>query len=182
MFETGKIQVIETILNHKEQRVQLQNQLLSKYLNEALLVFTLNIPGPVKNNKKIEQLFHWGQLSIQEMFEKKQIQPVYTKEIKLPSGLDWFVAVPVDPYSLKKSLIEIEEKHPLGRLFDLDVLFAKDGSQRISRQVLGYKQRTCFICEKPAKACARNQTHSLKELQKKIAHMIDVYEQRNLSS
>lgn len=71
MFDTGEIQEIEDILIHKEQRANLQSNLLSKYSNSSLMVFTLNIPGPIKNNPMIEQVFRQGQQSIQQMFLKK---------------------------------------------------------------------------------------------------------------
>ena len=74
MFDTGEIQEIEDILIHKEQRANLQSNLLSKYSNSSLMVFTLNIPGPIKNNPMIEQVFRQGQQSIQQMFLKKKVE------------------------------------------------------------------------------------------------------------
>jgi len=174
MFDTGKIQELEAILTHKEQRANLQTKLLFKDPNKALLVFTLNIPGPIKNNPQIARIFHAGKFALQKMFTQKNVRPIYTKEINLPSGLDWFVEVATDPFTLKQFLIELEQEHPLGRLFDLDVLFVKDGQvQIVSRKALGYPERSCFICQQSAKICARNQTHQLKEIQKKIEQLVD---------
>ena len=173
MFDTGEIQEIEDILIHKEQRANLQSNLLSKYSNSSLMVFTLNIPGPIKNNPMIEQVFRQGQQSIQQMFLKKKVEMTYTKEINLPSGLDWYVIVTEAPLNLKKWLVTLEEQDALGRLFDLDVLFQK-GEQItiVSRQALNHGERPCFICGKSAKVCARNRTHTVKEMQKKIEQIV----------
>ncbi|MGX7714969.1 citrate lyase holo-[acyl-carrier protein] synthase [Enterococcus faecium] len=37
----------------------------------------------------------------------------------------------------------------------------------VSRQALNHGERPCFICGKSAKVCARNRTHTVKEMQKK---------------
>ncbi|WP_429976030.1 citrate lyase holo-[acyl-carrier protein] synthase [Enterococcus sp. DIV0086] len=176
MFDTGKIQKLEDVLTHKEQRVSLQTKLLFEHQNNTLLVFTLNIPGPIKNNSEILRIFYMGKVALKKMFIRKKIHPIYTQEINLPSGLDWFVEVSTDPFIFKQFLVELEQEHPLGRIFDLDVLFFKNGRvQIVSRQDLGYPERPCFICQQAAKVCARNKTHEIKEIQKKIEQIFDIH-------
>jgi len=59
--------------------------------------------------------------------------------------------------TLKRALIDLEDQTKLGRFIDLDVF---DGYTFLSRG----KLRSCFICDKPAYVCSRNQTHTLQEL------------------
>lgn len=74
---------------------------------------------------------------------------------------------------LKEWAMEIEENHPLGRLFDFDVL--DDNLCPIHREGIGLSQRTCLICKEPAHTCARNQTHTYEDLHKKIDEMVTSY-------
>ncbi|MEY8292793.1 citrate lyase holo-[acyl-carrier protein] synthase [Carnobacteriaceae bacterium 52-44] len=55
-------------------------------------------------------------------------------------------------------MVNIEENHPLGRLFDLDVLMLDQNNevQGKSRTKLGLPVRRCFLCERPAKDCGRS--------------------------
>ena len=61
-------------------------------------------------------------------------------------------------------MIELEDHHPLGRLWDLDVLAPEQG--QLSRQDLGFPARQCLVCDEPAHACARSRRHPLA----RIAH------------
>lgn len=70
--------------------------------------------------------------------------------------------------------MEQEERHLLGRLFDFDVL-RPDGT-KVSRQELGFPERTCLICSSPAFICGRSRTHSAQELiDREIQMMEDFY-------
>jgi len=58
--------------------------------------------------------------------------------------------------------IETEESISGGRLLDIDVM-NKDGAV-VSRELLGFPPRKCFICDKPAIICASRRLHSQQEL------------------
>jgi holo-ACP synthase CitX len=64
-----------------------------------------------------------------------------------------------EPEKLKLLLVGIEETHPLGRLFDLDLNFGREDSS-FGRSDAGIEPRSCFICGKPAALCARSAAHS----------------------
>ena len=55
-------------------------------------------------------------------------------------------------------MISIEENHPLGRLFNIDV-FSPDGNL-ISRGLLGLGSRSCLVCGEPAASCIEKRVHS----------------------
>lgn len=177
MFETGEQQEIADILHHKEQRALCQQRLLERYTNASLVSFTLNIPGPVKNNATMERVFNEGQRSIKNSLKKNKITCLYKKEFNFPSGQDAFYVLLTEPFKLKRLLIEIEENHLLGRLLDIDVIYStSSGNKIISRQDLGGPVRTCIICEKNAKLCSRSRAHSIEELQSKIETIVENFE------
>ncbi|HLR88779.1 MAG TPA: citrate lyase holo-[acyl-carrier protein] synthase [Atopostipes sp.] len=74
-------------------------------------------------------------------------------------------------------MVNIEENHPLGRLFDLDVLMLDQNNevQGKSRTKLGLPVRRCFLCERPAKDCGRSRRHTVLELQEEISNRIQNY-------
>ena len=59
-----------------------------------------------------------------------------------------------------KTLIQLEETHPLGRFVDIDVYTNKG---QISRAYLDMKKK-CMICEKNAFVCMQENRHSLEEI------------------
>jgi holo-ACP synthase len=101
------------------------------------------------------------------------MMPVYRETINPITGSEAYVAVYADAGALKELVINIENQHPLGRLFDFDVI-GRDGFN-ISREVLGYAKRKCLICDEYAHACARSKRHTIEELTEKIQGIADNY-------
>lgn len=56
MFKKGEAQSIEDILNDRDERVYVQNQLSRKYVDNSIVVIKLNIPGPIKNNSNLHKV------------------------------------------------------------------------------------------------------------------------------
>ena len=92
-------------------------------------------------------------------------------EAKNETGWEGFFALNLPPEEIKTYLLEQEEHHPLGRLFDFDVL-RTDGS-KLSRQELGFPERTCLLCGNPAFLCGRSRTHSAQELLAKEIELME---------
>ncbi|GKT33827.1 Apo-citrate lyase phosphoribosyl-dephospho-CoA transferase like protein, partial [Aduncisulcus paluster] len=87
----------------------------------------------------------------------------------------WIIDTP--PLKLKEWMMEIEQGHKLGRLFDLDVQDAE--GKTLHREHLGYELRKCLLCDNPAHACGRSRAHSLCELQEAIQEMVCEYVEGN---
>jgi holo-ACP synthase/triphosphoribosyl-dephospho-CoA synthase len=69
-----------------------------------------------------------------------------------------------------KDLCErFEQKHPLGRLIDVDVVDNK------GIPISSGKTKKCFICDEPAMFCARKQNHSIEELNSYISGKIGTF-------
>jgi holo-ACP synthase len=48
--------------------------------------------------------------------------------------------------------VALEQSHPLGRLWDLDVICPQDG--HVGRLSLGLHMRRCLVCDEPAHVCS----------------------------
>lgn len=65
----------------------------------------------------------------------------------------------------------LEQSHPLGRLWDLDVICPQSG--HVGRQSVGLHQRRCLLCDAPAHACSRSRHHPTEHLVSRVEKMID---------
>lgn len=158
------------ILDARERRSQIQQELLAKG-GEALVSFTLNIPGPVKTFPLARWSFLVGESLIEDILEREEIGLAEKKESWDHTGYQAFYRVQGSPFVVKKALSLQEETHPLGRLFDFDVLDQR--GEKISRQELGIPERCCLLCSRPAFLCGRSRRHSADELLEKVITIME---------
>ncbi|MBP2057684.1 holo-ACP synthase [Lactobacillus colini] len=170
IFNEGQKQDISAILAAKDYRVQLQKAIFAKYPGATIVNVNLNIPGPIKNNHYLEQIFSRGKRHLEELFLENDFDFRLVKEINQPSGQEIFYVVGGEPRLIKEACIVFEDQTELGRLFDADVI-VEDQVKAVSRKDLGQKQRTCFICSRPAKECARSRRHSVTQMQEYISRL-----------
>lgn len=173
-FETGDRPTLDEVLNTRENRAGFQHLLLHKFPDHPVISFKLNIPGPVKNNEAIRQIFRIGQEDILAQLNAHRLDICYQKTLDLPTGPELFLVVEAQPWALKKAMTILEEETPLGRLYDIDVLHEEEGEQKsVSRTQLGLPSRRCLVCEKDAKVCGRSRAHTMDEMHDVIRKMMN---------
>lgn len=158
-LRVGQEVTLEQVLHQRDQRVHLTRQLKEKYPHHSILSFKLNIPGPIKNNETIKAVFNEG-LKALPTNSINQVTADY-----LIGGPEAIFVYTISAKDLKLKMVEIEENHPLGRLFDCDV-------ESIKRQDLNIPARQCLICDQKAQVCGRSRTHSVDQLINKIEELI----------
>ena len=157
---------LRDILQAREIRVRRQQALLTEY-RTPLLCFTMNIAGPVKTTPLIERGFHAGLEALDSRLPQENI---LLREIRvLPTGCEAYCAISIPAVELKSVCADIEETHPLGRLFDMDVI-GTDGT-KLERET----QRGCIVCGAPGRFCAASRAHSVEQLQRVTAQMLTRY-------
>ena len=138
-------------LNAKEARIDTIERMLSTY--PLVISISANIPGIHKKTKEAYVLV--------SLFSKQletRLNPPYLNDHSDDAGCWVLIGVSGrDGLSLKKELMEIEDTHPLGRLIDLDLFSGSKVS--ISRLQLGFLERLCLLCSKPASVCRRTAAH-----------------------
>lgn len=157
------------MLNAREERVRRQQELLKEH-GCPMICFSMNIAGPEKNSPLIRRGFEAGKEMLLRALKAEGITPVYKEEVHSITGNELYLMAECDPFVLKKITSSIEDGYPVGRLFDMDVL--QCGGKKIDRESIGFSPRKCLICGKPGKDCARNRSHSVEELQKKIVQIL----------
>ena len=148
---------LDALLKSRDDRHALQQQLRQQHPESTLVCLTVVMPGSVKRN----------------------LYSVVTAQAALTALLDRLgehvqaTRADLPALEAKRVTCDIEDSHPLGRLFDIDVMGA-DGTP-ISRQTVGGEPRRCLLCDHEARWCMRNHSHSQEELMAHIRQLIDDY-------
>ncbi|MGL5406778.1 MAG: citrate lyase holo-[acyl-carrier protein] synthase [Propionibacteriaceae bacterium] len=164
---------LEQVLARREARRDRQRALLERGM--PLVSLTMVTPGAIKNSTWIRQVFKVAVMEIVVRIRELEEWPIWVyEELDEITGPELLLAVDGDPVSVKKAMIDIEDNHPWGRLFDIDVVDedAAGDIRVLTRSILQEPARRCLICQEPAAACARSQTHTLAELSDAIVGIL----------
>lgn len=159
---------VADVLRARDARCLRQQQMLREH-GLPLLSFTMNIAGPVKTDGLIRYAFQEGVSCIERTLQARRVPAVQTIQTLEFTGNEQLWAVDADAAALKQWMMEIEENHPLGRLFDIDVLNAS--GEKLARNV----HRSCLICGGDVHVCARSRAHSVQELYQRAREIIREY-------
>lgn len=167
--------LIEEFLIDREKRVYHQEQLMKNNKDKTLVTIRVNYPGIEKSNYITDDIVDIIYKDI-ILYHERYI--VYNDKYKNKEGLVCHILFDADFVSIKKLMIDIEEKHPVGRCVDIDVYTYKDGKTiGISRSHLYKAPRKCFICDLDAKICSRAQSHSIDEIKSYFNEIYKNYEE-----
>jgi len=163
---------LDEMLQAREDRVQQQQMFLARH-QKPLVSLTMVIPGAGKNSSGVQFLFKEAVEALGQVCDGYGWEIVFSElQGDAVTGSQGFFGLNVeDAAQIKKVLLMLEEQHPLGRLWDFDVL--ESNGRAISRTHLGFPPRQCFICSEAAHACARSKAHTIEVLLRKIESMIN---------
>jgi len=163
---------LEQVLARREERVALVKDMCVRGGSPAVSV-KLNIPGPVKTYPLAVRALGEALGAVLRQAVRMKWPVLSTNDLAGDTGCESVLCVCAAAGALKQSMMEIEDRHPLGRLFDLDV-FGADASP-LSGRDYGRPERTCIVCGGPVWACARSRKHPASELAERTAELIDRY-------
>ena len=151
---------LEAMLEARERRAARQRAMQEAY-DCALVSFTLNIVGPVKRFPLADRCFETGKTEIVRQWGRVGLEAAGGITVDEPTGMEALWAVKSSLPVLKLSMAAIEDGHPLGRLFDIDVI--GPGGVPFSRSQADLPERGCIVCGKPGAGCARSRAHPAEE-------------------
>ena len=161
---------LQDMLQARDWRREQQQRMLKQH-GSSLISFTINMPGDVKDCYASRVAFDRGLKAVQTLLRKKDWQCLDTlTEQKATGPLALMALAQPDATAVKQAMIELENEHPLGRLFDLDVL-DRDG-RILSRKEFGAPVRKCLLCDLDAVICARSQQHDIQQLRAHIHELV----------
>lgn len=164
--------IFYAILKSREDRSLMQEEIIHKY-NLPIISFTLNIPGPKKDSLEYRNIHNIGMDIISKTLKGRKYNIEYMESTHKTTGSEGYFSLDIDSLELKRITVKIENEHPLGRLFDIDVF--DSNHRQISRSDLDLSPRKCILCEEIAKVCNRSKAHTLEELIEEINKIYNLY-------
>lgn len=172
----GPAVTVESMLAARERRVERRRDAFARRPEGPLVTVSIVMPGPVKDCALSRVAAAAARGALDRLFAARGWPATVLAETNGPTGPEALVAVAAEPRALKQAVVMLEETHPLGRLWDLDV--AAPGDRTISRRDLGLAPRRCLVCDAPAHACARSRAHPLDVLLTAVEERIDAWQAR----
>ena len=165
LFSSGSEPSLAEVLDRREARVETIRRMLAQA--PTVLCMKLNIPGPIKDNAMLRELFDHAAAAVEAEAE------AWTVRCRLcyrgRTGSELFLGLDAPAEAVKRRMVALEST-ALGRLYDIDV---ENASGAVSRTALGFSERRCFLCDEPAKLCARSRRHSVAEMQAWIIALLE---------
>ncbi|GHV37413.1 hypothetical protein AGMMS49546_05100 [Spirochaetia bacterium] len=139
----------------------------------SLACLCLNIPGEYKD-------FPWARRSFREerriftlALKGEGIEILHDESAETKAGYTGYLLADAPPETVKAMARRIEDTHPLGRLFDIDVLTpAGTELRKLSRSDEGGPPRPCLVCGGNGFACARSRAHPPEELSAAVLNIM----------
>ncbi|GAB96038.1 holo-ACP synthase CitX [Kineosphaera limosa] len=153
------------ILARREERRGDQLRLLARA--SAVVSVTIVSPGPDKDDRTARHACTRAVAAVQRRLRESRWPVLGAQNVRAATGPEYLVAVEAPAVALKEALVDLEETHALGRLWDLDVVTGPDVDGLpviIGRSALHRRPRRCLVCEQEAAGCARSARHPLAQV------------------
>lgn len=171
-FSTATAVTLEQMLESREQRVQTQQTLIERF-GKPLICFTLNTPGAYKLYPLARRAFAEGGRAIERELQSSRLTVLHYQSSLAATGCEGYYVVDAGAPTLKAQMMRIERYHPLGRLFDIDVLDTEQNT--VKGADFGRGERNCLICGQPVWQCSRSRAHPAEQLALRAAEIMDEY-------
>ena len=179
---------LDELLASRDARHAMQQKLMAEHSGKTLVCLTVVMPGSEKRN---QQSLTVARAAVKAMRKAYNISDdllpeteLLTNELKaeageclverdLNTGYEAYLITPLPLLEAKRVAVDIEDTHPLGRLFDIDVIDAQ--GIPVSRDRVGGQPRRCLVCDHEARYCMRMRWHTQEEIWARIKQMTDDY-------
>lgn len=141
---------LEQLLKSRDQRWDTERRLLQEFPGQTLVVLTVVMPGRVKRNAHTRVIARAAEAAVQAFLGPKVVLR-YTNDA--PTGYEAYWIVRAEARSVKRQMCGIEDFHPLGRLFDLDVI-QSDATLSRAPTLVSRRAAACSAIRRLAGACA----------------------------
>ena len=179
---------LNEFLVRRDSRHAMQQKLLAEHSGKTLVCLTVVMPGSVKRNQQslivahaaVEQMIGSYELGVRNDDLGVRNDELGVRfggcliERDLETGYEAYLITDLPLLEAKRIAVQIEDTHPLGRLFDIDII-DKDGVP-VSRDRVGSHPRRCLVCNREARYCMRMRWHTQEEIWESINAMVDEYQ------
>lgn len=161
---------LDELLAAKDRRTLRQADMLEHY-QQPVISLTLVSPGEIKDSLRCRNTMGVVLQMCDQLLWENRRQVLDRQVLWLPTGPEvlWCVAHPAA--EIKAHCADLEQTHPLGRLWDLDVICLQQG--HVGRQLLEANLKRCLICDAPTHACSRSRTSPVEQVVSRVEKTID---------
>ena len=179
---------LDELLASRDARHAMQQKLMAEHSGKTLVCLTVVMPGSVKRNQQSLTVARAAVKAMRKAYNISDDQlpetELLTTELKtetgeclverdLNTGYEAYLITSLPLLEAKRVAVDIEDTHPLGRLFDIDVIDAQ--GIPVSRDRVGGQPRRCLVCDHEARYCMRMRWHTQEEIWARIKQMTDDY-------
>ena len=161
---------LRELLASRDARHAMQQRLLADNSGKTLVCMTVVMPGSVKRNPQSLVVARAAVAAMRAAFRPSEGCLV---ERDLATGYEAYLLTPMPLLDAKRTAVGIEDTHPLGRLFDIDVI--DPCGVPVSRGRVGGAPRRCLVCDREARYCMRMRWHTQEEIWARIDGMVSRY-------
>lgn len=161
---------LEALLAAKDSRAARQADWLTHY-QQPVISLTLVTPGAVKDSIRYRNTMGVALQACDQLLWQNHWRVLDRQVLWLPTGAEALWCVEHPAVEIKAQCVEMEQTHPLGRLWDFDVFCPKEGL--VGRHSLDLNTRRCLVCDEPAHGCARSRRHSVEDVVARVERLID---------
>ena len=133
---------LHELLASRDARHATQQKLLAEHSGKTLVCLTVVMPGSVKRNHQSLCAAHAAVEAIREAFHLNDMSDAEREAVlterDLNTGYEAYLVTPLPLLEAKRIAVTIEDTHPLGRLFDIDVIKLRRHTCRKKR----YRRKT----------------------------------------
>ena len=152
---------LSELLSSRDVRVQKRHEILTSG-QKPTITLTLVIPGAIKDCPLTRAVADVARAEVIATIGRKSWPFEILWSDDLPTGSEALFQVDCGAVMLKHAMVQLEDSHPLGRLWDLDIHDVK--GLALSRKDIGDPPRRCLLCDDTARACGRSRKHTLDDL------------------
>lgn len=167
---SNAVVTLPQLLASRDARQKRQQEWLARHAI-TLISFTVVAPGPVKDSVLTRRIFNHGLRAIRHLAELSGWEIKHQNCLAQATGPEALLAINALPGAVKQATIELEQNHPLGRLWDIDILTPQ--GEILSRSDFALPARLCLLCEKTSAVCAREQAHPFTELTERMEALLN---------
>lgn len=164
---------LHELLASRDARHAMQHALLAEHPGKTLVCLTVVMPGSVKRNEASLTVAHAAVAAMRRAFATRDGCPTPLIERDLNTGYEAYLLSDLPLLDAKRTAVAIEDSHPLGRLFDIDII-DRQGIP-VSRDRVGVGPRRCLVCDREARYCMRMRWHTQEEIWQKIDALVEEY-------
>ena len=145
---------LDALLKSRDDRHALQQQLRQQHPESTLVCLTVVMPGSVKRNLYSVVT---AQAALTALLDRLGEHVQATRARDLATGYEAYLITDLPALEAKRVTCDIEDSHPLGRLFDIDVM-VPTVLPSAARRWVENPGVACCVTTRPAGACATTAT------------------------